>query len=57
MADGSLLAAVNLEDGTDRWVVRLPSAVVKAGAAIDADGRIAVSLENGQIVCFASSAR
>jgi len=52
-AQTSLLAAINTEDGSDLWSERLPAAVVKGGTALDHEGRIVVSLENGQVVCFA----
>jgi outer membrane protein assembly factor BamB len=37
----------------ERWSQELPAAVVKGGTAIDAQGRIVIALENGQIVCLA----
>jgi outer membrane protein assembly factor BamB len=46
------LAAINIKDGTSLWRKELPSPVVKAGLAMDADGRIIATLENGQIVCI-----
>jgi outer membrane protein assembly factor BamB len=48
----SFLAAINVQDGTDLWVQTLPSMPVKGGVAVDAAGRILVSLENGQLLCF-----
>jgi outer membrane protein assembly factor BamB len=48
----SSLAAINIKDGTSLWRKELPSPVVKAGLAMDADGRIIAALENGQIVCI-----
>jgi outer membrane protein assembly factor BamB len=48
----SFLAAINVKDGTDLWVEKLPSVAVKGGVAVDSSGRILVSLENGQLLCF-----
>lgn len=48
----SFLAAINVQDGTDRWVQKLPATPVKGGVAMDSTGRILVSLENGQLLCF-----
>ncbi|MCB1230195.1 MAG: PQQ-binding-like beta-propeller repeat protein [Verrucomicrobiae bacterium] len=50
------LALMNTEDGRDVWFEKLPAQVVKGGAAIDADGRIFVTLENGELRCYASAA-
>ena len=47
----SSLAAIRVKDGTTLWRKELPAPVVKAGIAIDSDGRIVAALENGQIVC------
>lgn len=49
----SFLAAISIEDGSDRWIKKLPAPAVKGGSAIDASGRIFVVLENGDLVCFA----
>ena len=51
-ARSAFLAAVDLKDGTDVWSKQLPASVVKGGTAIDGEGRIVVSLENGQVVCL-----
>lgn len=50
--DESFLAGINIKDGTDLWVQKLPATAVKGGVAVDASGRILVSLENGQLLCF-----
>lgn len=50
--DEAFLAAVNVIDGTDRWTEKLPSPVVKGGAAIDDTRRIFVVLENGDLRCY-----
>jgi outer membrane protein assembly factor BamB len=52
--DQSFLAAINVEDGSDVWVQKLPSVAVKGGVAVDGSGRILVSLENGMLLCFVS---
>lgn len=48
----SSLAAINIKDGTSLWRKELPAPVVKAGLAIDSEGRIIATLENGQILCI-----
>jgi outer membrane protein assembly factor BamB len=47
------LTAINVADGSDVWVHKLPADTVKGGLAIDADGRVFVAMENGQLWCFA----
>ena len=51
----SFLAAINVKDGADLWVENLPATAVKGGVAVDASGKIFVSLENGQLLCFVNS--
>ena len=53
--DLGLSLAIQVRDGADLWIKPLPAAVVKGGTAIDSRGRIYVSLENGQLLCFAGS--
>ena len=48
----AFLASIGIDDGSDRWTERLAAPSVKGGCAIDAAGRIIVSLENGEVVCF-----
>jgi outer membrane protein assembly factor BamB len=50
------LAAMTMDDGTDRWYQTLPALAVKGGTAIDPQGRIFVTLENGQLLCFVPKA-
>ncbi len=50
--DETFLVAINIKDGTDAWLQKTPAEVVKGGTAIDHKGRIFVSLENGQLLCF-----
>ena len=52
-ADSSFLAAAKIEDGQVIWSEDLPGPVVKAGAAVNHEGQIIVSLETGQVLCFA----
>jgi outer membrane protein assembly factor BamB len=54
-ADTSFLAAINLKDGSDLWFQTLPGPVVKAGTAVNHQGQIFVSLENGQVLAFAAA--
>jgi outer membrane protein assembly factor BamB len=54
--DGSeseaFLASINTADGMAHWTEKLPALPVKGGTAVGHDGRIYVSLENGQLLCF-----
>ena len=52
VAKKSEIVALNLEDGKILWSQPLSSAPVPWGLAIDRDGRIIVSLEDGQVLCF-----
>ena len=47
----SSLAAILIKDGTSLWRKELPAPVVKAGLAIDSEGRIIAVLKNGKVVC------
>ncbi len=51
--DQPFLSAIKVTDGTDAWSHALPADAVKGGTAVDADGRVFVALENGQLWCFA----
>ncbi len=53
--DQSFLAAINVNDGSDLWVEKLPAVAVKGGVAVDSSGRILISLENGQLLCFVNA--
>ena len=46
------LVATKIEDGKDVWIEPLPAVAVKGGTAIDSAGRIFISLENGELVCY-----
>ncbi len=48
----SFLVSINVDDGSDRWIEKIPSVVVKGGASIDHLGRIYLTLENGKLLCF-----
>lgn len=51
--DKTFLAAINVADGTDAWLHPLPAEAVPGGVAVDHAGRVYVSLENGDLLCFA----
>ena len=48
----AFLVAINVEDGSDLWLEKLPVPAVKGGTAIDSKGRIFVALENGELRCY-----
>ncbi len=48
----SFLTAINIKDGSDLWTQSLPSVAVKGGTAINHQGEIFVSLENGKLLCY-----
>lgn len=48
----SFLVSLNTADGSDRWMESLPADAVKGGAAIGHDGRIFLTLENGNLHCY-----
>ena len=50
--EAPFLTAIDIEQGTDLWSHALPAQAVKGGTAINVDGSIIVSLENGQLLCF-----
>lgn len=52
IANKSEIVALNLKDGGVMWSEAVPSAPVSWGLAVDRDGRVVVSLEDGQILCF-----
>jgi outer membrane protein assembly factor BamB len=49
------VAAVNLQDGSDLWQQQVAAAVVKGGQAVDHNGRIFVSLDDGQVLCLGAA--
>jgi outer membrane protein assembly factor BamB len=52
VAEKSKIVALNIEDGTELWSENVPSTPVSWGLAVDRDGRVIVTLEDGQILCF-----
>jgi hypothetical protein len=46
------LAAYDLQDGKVLWTQPLPAPPVPWGLAVNRDGRMIVTLEGGQVVCF-----
>ncbi len=54
-ADKPFLVAINIGDGLELWKHNLPAEAVKGGTAVDAAGRIFITLENGQLMCFQGS--
>ncbi len=52
IANTSEVVALDIKSGTKLWSQPLPAAPVTWGMAVDRDGRVVVSLEDGQVVCF-----
>jgi len=52
VAKKSEIVALNLKDGSVLWSEDVPSAPVSWGLAVDRNGRVIVTLEDGQIMCF-----
>ena len=48
------LAAMRIENSDIAWNVTLPAQPIKGGTSIDHQGRIFVTLENGQTLCYAA---
>jgi len=57
VAGKSQVVALKLEDGKVLWSQSLPSPAVTWGMAVDRDGRVIVTLEDGQILCFGQNGR
>jgi hypothetical protein len=53
----AFLSAIKIEDGSNVWHQKLPTAVVKGGLAVDHTGRIFVALDSGKLLCFAGTSR
>lgn len=49
----AFLVSINTADGSDNWIKAIPSLPVKGGTSIDRDGHLYLTLENGQLLCFA----
>ena len=52
VAKKSEIVALNIEDGSVLWSEEVPSTPVSWGLAVDRDGRVIVTLEDGQVLCF-----
>ncbi len=52
IATKSEIVALNLQDGEVLWSKSLPSIPVSHGLAVDRDGHIVVTLQDGRILCF-----
>ena len=48
----AFLALIDIASGNDVWRKDLPALPVKGGTAVDDNGRIYASLENGRLICF-----
>jgi outer membrane protein assembly factor BamB len=55
VADKSQLLALDIDSGKPLWSQPLPGVPVPWGLAVDAAGRIIVSLEDGRVACFAGT--
>jgi outer membrane protein assembly factor BamB len=55
IGEKSKIVVLNLQDGKMLWSQPLPLAPVPWGLAVDRDGRIIVTLEDGQVLCFGRS--
>lgn len=53
--DEAFLVGIRVEDGSDLWNEPLPIPAVKGGLAIDAERRVFVTLENGELRCYGPS--
>lgn len=52
VASKSEIVALNLKDGSVLWSEEVPSAPVSWGLAVDCNGRVIITLEDGQVLCF-----
>jgi len=50
--DASRVTALALESGDELWSQKLPASPVPWGMAVDADGRVILSLVDGRVVCI-----
>ncbi len=55
VANRTEIVALGLKDGEALWSQPVPSAPVLWGLAVDRDGRIIVTLEDGKVMCFGKS--
>lgn len=54
VANKKEIVALDLKDGKVLWSQPVPSPPVPWGLAVDRNGNVVVSLENGQVLCFGS---
>jgi len=52
VAKDKQIVALNLANGQVLWSRPLPAPPVTWGVAVDRDGRVVVTLEDGQVLCF-----
>ena len=52
VAEKSKIVALNLKNGSLLWSHGLPSPAVSWGLAVDRNGRVVVTLEDGTVLCF-----
>jgi outer membrane protein assembly factor BamB len=52
--NSAFISTLTIKDGKTVWRKPLPALPVKGGMAVDHQGRIFVTLENGQLLCFAA---
>jgi hypothetical protein len=52
VADVLKVKAIDLNTGEQLWSYKLPSAPVSWGMAVDRDGRVVLSLVDGQVLCI-----
>jgi outer membrane protein assembly factor BamB len=50
--EASFITAIRIEDGSELWHAKLPGPVVKGGMAVNGQGQVIVSLEEGRVLAF-----
>ncbi len=48
----AFVGAINLDDGEFLWGQALPASPVPWGLAVDSEGRVVVTLKDGQVMCY-----
>ena len=56
-ATNDRVSALSLADGKQMWGCPLPAAPITWGMAVEKEGRVIVTLENGQVVCLGPNKR